>query len=73
MNWRGQPLDSLEKMIGLISHTTNKGGLQVACYCDERDYQRGIKISDKKMASLWIKRDKFHGEWNYTIYPQTSR
>ena len=66
-NWRGEPLVSLDKMVELISNTTNKGGLQVTCTLDTREYQRGIKISDKWMASLNLERDEFQGKWNYTI------
>jgi len=30
-------------------------------------------ISDEQLAELNIKRDDFHGEWNYTICPETGR
>jgi len=69
-NWRGEPLVNLDKMVDLISHTTNKGGLQVTCTLDMREYQKGIKISDKWMGSLNIERDEFQGKWNYTISPR---
>jgi hypothetical protein len=32
-----------------------------------------VKVSDEDMASLNIKPDKFHGEWNYTIEPRKDR
>jgi hypothetical protein len=25
---------------------------------------------DKELAAVQLKRDKFHGEWNYTITPK---
>ena len=28
------------------------------------------EVSDQEIASLRIKRDKFHGEWNYTLLPR---
>ena len=31
-----------------------------------------MKITDKQMKTLRLQREKFHGEWNYTIRPATS-
>jgi hypothetical protein len=33
-------------------------------------YPEGEKITDAQMASLNIERDRFHGDWNYTIHPK---
>jgi hypothetical protein len=30
-------------------------------------YPKGIKISDEQLAEVNIKKEDFHGEWNYTI------
>ncbi|MBI1918718.1 MAG: hypothetical protein HYS12_28825, partial [Planctomycetes bacterium] len=30
----------------------------------------GIKVTDEELAGVRIKRNKFHGEWNYTILPK---
>ena len=57
-------------MLYLISNTTNAKGLKVSCRVDMNQYAKGIKISDKRMTSLNIEHQKFHGEWNYTIYPK---
>ena len=27
-------------------------------------------IDDKELAEVRLKRDKFHGEWNYEIHPR---
>jgi hypothetical protein len=70
MNWRGQPLHSLEVMQERISHTTTTTGLKVSCSLDRREYKRGIKISKRRFAKLWIKRNEFHGDWNYTVFPR---
>ncbi|HUP60360.1 MAG TPA: hypothetical protein VNA69_24835, partial [Thermoanaerobaculia bacterium] len=35
-----------------------------------RKYAVGKKISDAEMKALKIVKDKFHGEWNYTIHPR---
>ncbi|MBK5191042.1 MAG: hypothetical protein JJE19_06070, partial [Methanosarcinales archaeon] len=29
------------------------------------------KISKEELEAVSIKRDDFHGEWNYTIYPSS--
>jgi hypothetical protein len=34
-------------------------------------YPSGIVVSDAEIAALNIKRAEFHGEWNYTISPNT--
>ncbi len=69
-NWRGKPLISHEVIVNLIAATTTKKGLRVECKLDTNLYPKGIKISNKQMAQLNIKRDEFHGEWNYTIGPR---
>lgn len=69
-NWRGRPLDSLGTIVNLISNTTTKTGLNIDAEIDEKEYEKGIKVSDKEMELLNIERDNFHGEWNYKIMPQ---
>ncbi|MGH9664931.1 MAG: ISAzo13-like element transposase-related protein, partial [Bryobacteraceae bacterium] len=32
-------------------------------------YPVGRKITDEEFAHVNLKRDAFHGEWNYTIHP----
>jgi hypothetical protein len=70
INWRGKPLLSYKIIIDLISATKTRAGLVVKAILDKREYKRGIKISDKEMNSLNIKKHFFHGDWNYTIKPQ---
>lgn len=71
MNWRATPLVSYRVIIDLISATTTKTGLSVRCEPDPADYPRGTAVSEEEMDALNIVRDSFHGEWNYTIRPQT--
>jgi hypothetical protein len=71
MNWRATPLVSYRVIIDLISATTTKTGLSVRCELDPTEYARGIAVSDAEMEALNLVRDNFHGEWNYTIRPQT--
>lgn len=69
-NWRGTPLTSRLAVVELIASTTTKTGLTVRCELDTRTYPKGIKVSEQEMASLNIKGDAFHPEWNYTISPR---
>jgi Rhodopirellula transposase DDE domain len=68
--WRGTPLTSRLAVVDLIASTTTKTGLIVRCELDRRIYPKGIKVSDDEMASINIKGDAFHPEWNYTISPR---
>jgi Rhodopirellula transposase DDE domain len=69
-NWRGRPLVSREVIVNLIGHTTTETGLTIRSELDEGRYPTGRKVSDKQMEGLSIERDKFHGEWNYSILPR---
>ena len=61
----------LRVIVELISATTTKTGLTVRCELDTGLYPSGIVVSDAEIAALNIKRAEFHGEWNYTISPNT--
>lgn len=71
MNWRGKPLTSFETILNLISSTTTSSGLTVRAEIDLNSYPKGRKISDAQMRMIDISRHEFHGEWNYTIRPQS--
>jgi transposase len=68
-NWRGKPLISHEVIVNLIAATTTRTGLRVQSALDPNVYESGIRISKQQMEELNIRRDDFHGEWNYTILP----
>jgi transposase len=70
-NWRGKPLVSHQVIVHLIAATTTKTGLRVRAEVDPRKYPKGVKVSDKEVAAIRLERDKFHGEWNYTILPRS--
>jgi Rhodopirellula transposase DDE domain len=70
--WRGRPLTDRLAVVELIGATTTKTGLKVECALDERTYEKGIKVTDAEMATLDIKGDAFHPEWNYTISPRSA-
>jgi Rhodopirellula transposase DDE domain len=41
----------------------------VRCQLDTNSYPAGIKVSKRELADVNLIRHDFHGEWNYTIYP----
>ena len=68
-NWRGKPLVSHQVIVNLIAKTTTHAGLRVRAELDTRQYPAGIKVSDEELAQVRIKKDDFHGDWNYDIIP----
>ena len=68
-NWRGEPLRDYETIVKLIAKTTTAKGLKVTCRLDRRKYATGLRVSDEQMKRVNLKRDRFHGEWNYVIQP----
>lgn len=72
-NWRAEPLCDYETIVKLIAGTTTAKGLKVTCRLDRRKYPTGRKVTDEQMKQINIKRDKFHGEWNYVIKPSTKK
>ena len=71
-NWRARPLVSHRVIVDLIAATTTTTGLTVRCELDQNRYPKGIAVSDREMAALNIARHDFHGEWNYTIAPNSA-
>ncbi len=69
-NWRGKPLTSLQVIVSLIAATTTATGLRVHSELDTASYPSGIKVSDKDVSGINLRRDKFHGDWNYEIQPR---
>jgi transposase len=69
-NWRGKPLISHEVIVNLIGSTTTETGLKVRAELDTATYPAGRKVSEKEVAEIDLRRDSFHGEWNYTIFPR---
>jgi transposase len=69
-NWRGKPLISHEVIINLIAATTTAAGLTVQSKLDTNAYPAGLKVSDQQMAELQLRRDTFHGDWNYRLLPR---
>ena len=68
-NWRGRPLLSRAVIVNLIGGTRTRTGLHINAELDDGPYPTKIKVTDEELASVRIKRAKFHGNWNYTILP----
>ncbi len=69
-NWRGQPLVSHEVIVNLIAYTTTRSGLHVRSQLDTGKYPKGIKVSQAEFATIRLRPDAFHGDWNYSITPR---
>jgi len=68
-NWRGEPLRDYQTIVNLIARTTTAKGLTVTCRLDRRKYPTGRKVSAEEMKRVNLKRNRFHGDWNYVIEP----
>ena len=68
-NWRGKPLIDHATIVNLIGSTKTKEGLKIRCELDAKTYPKGIKVSDAQLEKVKLEKHKFHGDWNYTIYP----
>lgn len=73
MNWRGQPLTSHEVIVNLIANTTTEKGLKIQVELDTGRYPTGIKVTDQELNDVALEPAAFHGEWNYTVTPRTTR
>ena len=65
-NWRGIPLVDQQTVVELTTTT----GLKIKVMVDKNTDVTWKKISDEDFVKIYIK-NAFHGEWNYTIVPNT--
>ena len=71
-NWRGRPLLSRQVVVNLIGSVTTDESLRVKAALDENAHEAGVKVSDADLAAINLKRDDFHGEWDYRVRPRTA-
>ena len=57
----------------MIGSVRTKTGLVVKAKLDTREYPTGVEVSDDEMEGLNIDRDRFHGDWNYSLSPSIRR
>ncbi len=50
INWAGEPLDSLDKMLGLIRGTRTQTGLKVTASCTDKHYPLKVKVSQARLS-----------------------
>jgi transposase len=72
-NWQGVPLETMAIVVKLIGSTRTEQGLEVHAWLDETQYAKSKKVSDADLVEVRIRRDSFHGEWNYQILPTDSQ
>jgi len=70
VNWAGQPLRSLDRMLGWIRGTTTETGLEVTADLDQRSYPKKVKVPAEVMQRLDLQRHDTCPRWNYTISPR---
>jgi hypothetical protein len=71
INWAGQPLRSLEIMLGYLRATTTCKGLKVEAILVDRKYPTGQTATDAEMAALHLTRHAVCPRWNYTFQPRS--
>ena len=73
MNWRAKPLLTYQVIVSLIAATTTATGLRVRAALDSNAYPTAVKITAAEVEHVNLKPARFHGDWNYTVAPITSR
>lgn len=71
-NWAGYPLRTIAVMLNFLRGTTTSKGLTVEAELDTAAYAKGIKVSDKEMKSLNLRRRRICPDLGYTIKPRKS-
>jgi hypothetical protein len=71
VNWAGEPLRTLERMLGLIRGARTETGLRVDAVLDERPWAAKGSITKAQMQNLQIEHHGACPQWNYTLRPRT--
>jgi hypothetical protein len=72
-NWEGEPLRTLEIMLGYIRGTSTVTGLSVKAFLDEGFYARGQKVTREDIEGLRLNAHTVCPKWNYTLHPRDVR
>ena len=67
LNWQGVPLRTYDTVLGYIRSTTTRNGLEVEAVLNEKQYEKGIKISDEQMRKIHLVRGNRLPNWNCEI------
>ena len=68
-NWAGRPLTDYDTALKFIRTTKTATGLKIRAALNAKKYEKGIRVSDKQMKSMNLKRYTQRPEWNYSISP----
>jgi hypothetical protein len=68
-NWAGRPLDSYETIVEYARSTRTATGLKVWAELVEREYPKGVRISNAQMKEIDLEPHEIQPHRNYTIYP----
>lgn len=68
-NWEARPLADYETVLKFIRTTKTDAGLKIRATLNTKQYQKGIRISDKQMQNINVKHYTQRPEWNYSISP----
>ena len=68
-NWAAQPLINHETVLKFIRTTKTTAGLKIRALLTNKQYQKGLKISDQQMKHIALKRYTLRPNWNYSIAP----
>ncbi len=70
LNWAGEPLRSLGKMLNYLRGTRTETGLEVKATLTRKQYQVGLKVKDQEMKELNFERRRICPQWNYLFKPR---
>jgi hypothetical protein len=68
-NWAAQPLYDYETVLKFIRTTKTSAGLKIRAALNKKYYQKGIKVSNKQMDQITLRRYTLRPNWNYSISP----
>jgi len=57
-------------VVNLIGPTTTTTGLTIRSEVDANHYPAGHVVTDDELSTIHIRRDIFHGDWNYALLPR---
>jgi hypothetical protein len=70
LNWAGQPLRTVETMLGYLRNTTTTMGLRVTARILAGVYQTGKRVADDVMNTLQVEHHAVCPPWNDAIHPR---
>jgi hypothetical protein len=69
INWAGEPLGSLAKMLGPIRGTRTQAGLRVTASCTHNHYPAHVSVSRQEYAHLKIRHHHTCPNWTTRLVP----